>query len=123
MAHVLSLDGPGPGDAGMGALFALFMFVFFAAFAVAIVIAVFKFVKTREMAMHKGASGAEATAVALSGDVGTAAAFVKQPAPGEPATVGRSLDDRIAAVNDLRERGLITPAQADARVAEILAEI
>jgi hypothetical protein len=78
------------------------------------------------MAIRKGATGAEATAVALSGDLGTTAAFYKSGASGTahrpPPTseTGRSAADRIREVRSLEAQGLITAEQAEARVDEIL---
>jgi len=90
-------------------------FVLFAIAAVAsIVVGIFKFSQTREMAMKKGATESEATAVALSGDLGTVASFVK----GGPST-----EERIREVRHLQTEGLITAEQAEQRIAEILREV
>jgi hypothetical protein len=106
-----------PSDQGPPAIFGVFVVIFFVVLVVSITTAIFKFSKTRQMALEKGASENEATAVALSGDIGTAAAYVKQPAPARPAT------ERVREVRELQAQGLITEAQADARIAEILRTI
>jgi hypothetical protein len=106
-----------PSDQGTPAIFGVFVFIFIVVFVVAVATSIFKFSKTRQMALEKGASENEATAVALSGDLGTAAAYVKQSAPARPAT------ERVREVRELQAQGLITEAQADARVAEILRTI
>lgn len=41
--------------------------------------------------------------------------------PGRPAV--RSASDRLAEITDLRDRGLITPAEYDARRAQIIGEL
>jgi competence protein ComGC len=101
----------------MPAIFGIFVFMFIVVFIVSVTTAIFKFSKTRQMALEKGASENEATAVALSGDIGTAAAYVKKPAAPRPAA------ERVREVRDLQAQGLITEAQAEARVAEILRSI
>lgn len=104
---------PNGGDEDPAGAMSGFMIIFFVIFAVAIGVSIFKFSQTRQMALKKGASEAEATAVALSGDVATAATFLKGEAP-------RSTEERIREVRSLQEQGLITSEQADQRVAEIL---
>ena len=106
-----------PVDQGPPAIFGVFVFIFIVVFIVSIGTAIFKFSKTRQMALEKGASQNEATAVALSGDIGTAAAYVKPPEAQRPAT------ERVREVRELQAQGLITEAQADQRVAEILRSI
>ncbi len=101
----------------MPAIFGVFVFIFIVVFIVSVTTAIFKFSKTRQMALEKGASENEATAVALSGDIGTAAAYVKRPDAPRPAAA------RVREVRDLQAQGLITEAQAEARIAEILRSI
>jgi hypothetical protein len=71
------------------------------------------------MALRKGASEREANVVALSGDLGTAAAYVKPPT----GAVTRTPEERIREVRDLRAKELITAEQAEQRVAEILRSV
>ena len=111
-----TLMGPGDTDTGMPAIIGFFFFVFIVVVIVSIVVALLKFSRTRQMAIDKGATEDEALAVALSGDVGTAAAFVK-PATARPAA------ERVREVRALQTQGLITDAQAEQRVAEILKSI
>jgi hypothetical protein len=113
--------GPGPGiPSGFIIIFVLF-------FLFAIGTSIFKFSQTRQMAMKKGATEAEATAIAMSGDVGTAASFVKHPERSTPldddASDERPAAARIAEVRSLVQQGLITQEQADTRIAEILRSI
>lgn len=100
--------GNGSGD--MGGFIALFVIVALLAIGTSI----FKFSQTRQMALKKGATESEATALALSGDVGTAASFVKNDDSNE---------ERIREVRHLQQQGLITVEQAEQRVAEILREV
>lgn len=102
----------GPDMGGFAVIFVLF-FVF------AIGATIFKFTQTRQMALKKGATEAEATAIAMSGDVGTAASFVKHDTPDTE----RPASARIAEVRSLLDQGLITQDQADARISEILRSI
>lgn len=102
-----------PGENDPSGAMSGFMVLFFIAFIAVIGISIFKFSQTRQMAMKKGASEAEATAVALSGDVATAATFLKSDAP-------KSAEERIREVRSLHSQGLITAEQAERRVEEIL---
>ncbi|MEN9644664.1 MAG: hypothetical protein RL238_1333 [Actinomycetota bacterium] len=108
---------------GPGLMFGFFAFVFFVLFLLAVGIAVFRVVRTRRMALDTGASSHDALALALSGTVGTAAAYVKSPTerPAEPAP--RTAASRIEEVRSLQQQSLITEAQAEQRIGEILAEI
>lgn len=94
---------------GLSAFFVLFGVLFL----VAIGVSIFKFSQTRQMALKKGATESEATALALSGDIGTAASFVKSG----------STEQRVREVRHLQSQGLISHEQAEARVAEILREV
>lgn len=108
--------GPEPDSGGMPAIMGVFFAIFVIVAIASIVLSLVKFSRTRQMAMGKGATDAEATAIALSGDVGTAAAFIK-PAQGPQ---GRSSAERIGEVRSLQSGGLITAEQAETRIAEIL---
>ena len=114
---IVTQMGPGDTDSGMPAIIGIFFFIFIVVTIVAITMSVVKFTRTRQMAIDKGATDSEALAVALSGDVGTAAAFVK------PATANRPAAERVREVRELQSQGLITEAQADIRIAEILRTI
>ena len=98
-------------DSGMPGIMSAFFVIFGIVFVISIFVGLFKFSQTREMAMKKGASESEAPAVALSGDLGTIASFVKGGSPTE---------DRIREVRHLQSQGLISAHQADQRVEEIL---
>lgn len=108
---------------GPGVLFGLFAFLFFALFLAAVGVAVFRVVRTRRMALDTGASSHDALALALSGTVGTAAAYVKAPSERATAPVQRTAASRIEEVRALQQQSLITEAQAEQRIGEILAEI
>ena len=95
---------PMPQDQGMPAIFGVFVFIFIVVFIVSVTTAIFKFSKTRQMALEKGATENEATAVALSGDIGTAAAYVKKPDAPRPATE-RVREVREAAGTGTHHRG------------------
>lgn len=101
-------------DNGMPGFMSAFFVIFGIVFVIGIFVSIFKFSQTREMAMKKGATESEATAVALSGDLGTVASFVK----GSGST-----EDRIREVRHLQTQGLITAEQAEQRVAEILRDV
>ncbi len=104
-------------DTGMPAIMGVFFFIFVVVLIVSVVMAAIKFSRTRQMALDKGASENDALAVALSGDVGTAAAFVKS------APTSRPTADRVREVRELQSQGLITEEQAESRIAEILKSI
>ncbi|MFM2079256.1 MAG: hypothetical protein RJA49_3146 [Actinomycetota bacterium] len=119
--------GPEPTmDTGMPGIIGVFFFLFVLVCIGVVVLSVVKFKATRDMAIRKGATSTEATAVALSGDLGTTAAFYKPgavgtaPAPAAPASTTRSAADRIREVRSLEAQGLITAEQAEARVGDIL---
>mgnify|MGYP003389010900 CR=1 FL=1 len=101
-------------DSGMPGFMTAFFVIFGIVFVISIFVGLFKFSQTREMAIKKGATESEATAVALSGDLGTVASFVKGVS---------STEDRIREVRHLQEQGLITAQQAEQRVAEILRDV
>jgi len=110
----------GGGNDGVPAVFGIFIFIFLVVFVLSITLAIYKFSQTRQMAMKKGASEGEATVLALSGPVGTAAAFVAPNPAGHPGQGPASTETRIREVRALQSKGLITPEQAEARVDEIL---
>lgn len=103
-------------DSGLPGIFGAFFAIFILMFIGGIVLSVVKFSRTRQMAMDKGATDAEATAIALSGDVGTAAAFIKPGAQTPP----KSSAERITEIRSLQTQGLISPEQAQTRIDEIL---
>jgi hypothetical protein len=121
-AFVAELSPMGTTDSGgFPAIFSIFIFLFLVMFVVSITVGIYKFSQTRQMAMKKGATQGEATVLAMSGPVGTAAAFVaaNQSSPSSPSRPP-SAEDRIREVRALQAKGLITTEQADARVDEIL---
>ena len=97
------------------------MVIFVLVFIVAIAVTIVKFATTRNMALKKGADPTEATVMALSGDVGTAATFLKPDQPTSPHQP--TVEERIRKVHDLEAQGLITSEQAKERIATILSEI
>jgi hypothetical protein len=106
---------------GLPVVFGLFVFLFLVMFVVSITVAIYKFSQTRQMAMKKGATQGEATVLAMSGPVGTAAAFVaSNPSNRSSSTGPASAEARIREVRTLQAKGLITTEQAEARVDEIL---
>lgn len=104
---------------GTPAFFELIMVVFVVVAIASVGTAVYKFAATRQIAIEKGASSSTATALALSGDIGTAAAYVGEGTITAPVTGARSSADRVREVRELERAGLITPGQAEARIAEI----
>ena len=110
----------GGGSDGVPAVFGIFIFLFIVMFVVSIVFAIYRFSQTRQMAMKKGATEGEATVLAMSGPVGTAAAFVAPNPAGHPGQGPASAETRIREVRSLQAKGLITPEQAETRVDEIL---
>jgi predicted lipid-binding transport protein (Tim44 family) len=110
----------GGGSDGVPAVFGIFVFIFLVVFVLSIVFAIYRFSQTRQMAMKKGATEGEATVLAMSGPVGTAAAFVA-PNPADHLGQGpASAETRIREVRALQSKGLISPEQAEARIEEIL---
>ena len=104
---------------GTPAIFELIMVVFVVVAIASVGTAVYKFAATRQIAIEKGASPSTATALALSGDIGTAAAYVGEGTTTTPTTSA----DRVREVRELERHGLITSGQAEARIAEILRSI
>jgi hypothetical protein len=110
----------GGGHDGVPAVFGIFVFLFLVVFVLAITLAIYRFSQTRQMARKKGATEGEALVLAMSGPVGTAAAFVAPTPGGQPGQGPASAETRIREVRALQSKGLITPEQAEARVDEIL---
>jgi predicted lipid-binding transport protein (Tim44 family) len=107
-------------SSGLPAVAGVFIFLFLVLFVVSIVVAIFRFSQTRQMALKKGATQGEATVLAMSGPVGTAAAFVAANPSNHSSSGPASAEARIREVRALQAKGLITTEQAEARVDEIL---
>jgi uncharacterized iron-regulated membrane protein len=131
MAILGALSPMGTTDGGgFPAVFGVFVFLILVMFVVGITVAIYKFSQTRQMAMKKGATQGEATVLAMSGPVGTAAAFVAanpSSPSSSPSSFGgssfggpASAEARIREVRGLQAKGLISLEQAEARVDEIL---
>lgn len=104
--------------------------------AIAVVIgiggAIFKFVTVRDMGIRRGLSERDATAAALFSDDEVTSTMILKPERTRPTPPTRrqpdceaepSIEDRLAKVESLRERGIITDAEASERRDEILDEI
>ena len=110
----------GGGSDGIPAIFGVVVFLFLVLFVLGVTLAIYRFSQTRQMAMKKGATVGESIVLAMSGPVGTAAAFVAPNPAGQAGQGPASAETRIREVRALQAKGLITPEQADSRVDEIL---
>jgi hypothetical protein len=101
------------------------------AFTAAIGFTVYKVSMARNMARKAGMDPGQATAVTLLTDDGLEATYLasnlRQPsAAGQPAdsgAVGRTVSERLAELESLREQGLVTQVEYDERRAAILGSL
>lgn len=123
-----TFGGSQPDSSGFGAFMAI-------ALVIGIGGAIFKFVTVRDMGIRRGLSERDATAAALFSDDEVTSTMILKPestASTRPTSPIRrqqerepepSIEDRLAKVESLRERGIITEAEATERRDEILDEI
>jgi hypothetical protein len=114
-------DDPGMGaDSGIpGAFVALFVLVLVAGIG----LTVWKVAAAQRMARESGMNESDATAMTLLTDDGFEATYLAanlrgQTQPPPPAT--SSVADRLTQLRELRDQGLITPEEHDARRAAII---
>jgi hypothetical protein len=113
------LADSGSGMGGFAGLFVVFLFI-------GVGITIWKVTTARRMARASGMNEADATTMTLLTDDGFEATYLAanlrgqtQPAaPPTPET--RSTADRLQQLGDLRDQGLITPEEYDARRATII---
>jgi hypothetical protein len=114
---------PGMGDDGgiPGAFVALFVLVLVAGVGATI----WRITAAQRMARQSGMSESDATAMAVLSDNGLDATYVlsnlrgkAQPEP--PAVAPASVAERLRQLGELRDQGLITTAEYDARRAAII---
>jgi hypothetical protein len=109
-------DGSGFGDT-----FAAFFVI---ALLVGIGITVYKVSMARKMAQRSGMDEGEATAMTLLSDDGLDATYLASNLrPGPPSQEGgpgRSVTERLAELESLKQQGLVTQAEYDERRAAIL---
>jgi hypothetical protein len=119
-------DDPGGGiPSGFIALFVIFAII-------AVGTGIWRFSVTRKAAQDAGLSPDKATAVAMFGggnalDASLLASAIKhrdaESARATPTASGPSVDQRLAQLQGLRERGLITPEEYHERRKEIIDSI
>lgn len=117
------LGGSQSDGGGFGAVFVIFVLV-------AIGFAIFKFVTVRDMGIRRGLSERDATAAALFSDDEVTSTMILRPEASSPRprplstpAPAPSIEERLATVESLRDKGVISDAEAESRRAEILDEI
>lgn len=120
------VDSPGfaPPSSGSGE-FGAFLGV---AFVLAIGAAIYKFVATRDMGLRRGLSHRDATTAALFSEDEVISTMILKPeaeaAPDAEAGAGAdTIEERLARVDSLLRRGIISAEESASRRAEILDEI
>jgi hypothetical protein len=114
-------------DSGMGGFVALFVLVVVAGLG----LTVYKVSMARDMARKSGMDPDQATAMTLLTDDGLAATYLasnlRPSAASEvvapPVDAGRSVSQRLAELESLREHELVTQAEYDERRAAILGSL
>lgn len=118
---------PDPG----GGLFALFPVFFVLVLVLGVGTTIYKVSTARRMARNAGLDEDDATAVALLGDPGLSTAYLASSLRGDrgeevadaPAPAPPSTADRLRELQQLRDQGLITVEEHDARRRAIIESV
>ena len=115
----------GPSPADDGGLPDGFVALFVLALIVSVGVTVYKVSMARTMARRSGMDQRQATEMTLLTDDGLEATYLAanlRPGAEEPAA-GRSVTERLAELERLREQGLVNQAEYDERRAAILGSL
>lgn len=122
------LDSGGPDMGGFVALFVVFGLI-------SVGISIWKFTSIRDMGIRRGMSRSDATTAAFFSDDRVTSTMILKPEvdnrrrrglrrrPPRPADPEPTIEERLAKVDALHERNVITAAEAASRRDEILDEI